>query len=180
MTFVMDPSHSAFESEKAITQKERRSSKPRLSRDSKEDVDGSEHRPTTPDSPKPGAQAEHDSLHGGSQGSQELEGSSLSTPDHRFQMPLVREVPFIIIICSTNILAQAGLGMTVVPLDIIGKSFGTLSPGQLSWFVAAFSLTVGTFILVAGRLGDMYVFSKSYPLHRVRLFFTYAIANLES
>ena len=72
-------------------------------------------------------------------------------------MAFPREVVFIIVICSTNILTQAGLGMTVVPLDVIGKTFGHLNPGQLSWFVAAYSLTVGTFILVAGRLGDMYV-----------------------
>jgi MFS family permease len=26
----------------------------------------------------------------------------------------------------------------------------------LSWYVAGYSLTVGTFILIAGRLGDMY------------------------
>lgn len=84
---------------------------------------------------------------------------ALTTTDtiKRPPMALPREIAFILIICSTNILTQAGLGMTVVPLDVIGISFGELNPGQLSWFVAAYSLTVGTFILIAGRLGDMYV-----------------------
>lgn len=73
-----------------------------------------------------------------------------------FQMPLRREVPFVFIVCSSNIVTQASLGMTIAPLNIIGRSFGSPSPGQLSWFVAAFALTVGTFILIAGRLGDMF------------------------
>lgn len=69
--------------------------------------------------------------------------------------PLPHEIAFVIIICSTQLLTQASLGNTITPLYVIGKSFGTTSPGQLSWFVAAYSLTVGTFILIAGRLGDI-------------------------
>ena len=78
--------------------------------------------------------------------------------DHKvsFHIPLRQEIPFVFIICSSNIVTQASLGMTIAPLSVIGKSFGILNPGQMSWFVAAFSLTVGTFILIAGRLGDMF------------------------
>ena len=71
-------------------------------------------------------------------------------------MSLLRETFFVFVICSSNVFTQASLGMATVPLNIIGQSFGSLSPGQLSWFVAAYSLTVGTFILIAGRLGDIY------------------------
>lgn len=39
---------------------------------------------------------------------------------------------------------------------IVGDSFGVTNDGELSWYLAAYSLTVGTFILPAGRLGDMY------------------------
>lgn len=67
-----------------------------------------------------------------------------------------REVAFLVIICSAQLLTQAGLGQAIFPLHIIGQSFGPQSPGQLSWYVAAYSLTVGTFILVAGRLGDIF------------------------
>ncbi|KAJ5503781.1 hypothetical protein N7463_006655 [Penicillium fimorum] len=35
-------------------------------------------------------------------------------------------------------------------------SFGATDPVNLSWFAAAYSLTAGTFILVAGRLGDVF------------------------
>ncbi|KAL3422091.1 MFS transporter [Phlyctema vagabunda] len=37
---------------------------------------------------------------------------------------------------------------------VIGESFGITNPGQLSWLIAGYSLTVGTFILIGGRLGD--------------------------
>ncbi|MCJ1422820.1 Low affinity NH4+ transporter [Sticta canariensis] len=69
---------------------------------------------------------------------------------------LVHEITFIVIICSAQFLTQAGLGQTVFPLHLIGQSFGPQTPGQLSWYIAAYSLTVGTFILIAGRLGDIF------------------------
>lgn len=53
-------------------------------------------------------------------------------------------------------MTQAGLAQVIAPLRLIGASFGTQDPGQLSWFPAAYALTVGTFILPAGRLGDLY------------------------
>ena len=69
---------------------------------------------------------------------------------------LVHEIAFVAIICSAQLLTQAGFAQAIVPLHIIGESFGALNPGQLSWFTAAYSLTVGTFILIAGRLGDIF------------------------
>ncbi|GIK07141.1 hypothetical protein Aspvir_002796 [Aspergillus viridinutans] len=66
------------------------------------------------------------------------------------------EVLFLAVICSSQLLTQAGLALSIVPQHIIGRSFGIDDqPGQLSWFSAGYSLTVGTFILVAGRLGDV-------------------------
>lgn len=53
-------------------------------------------------------------------------------------------------------MAQAGFSMSLPPVHIIGRSFGTSNPAELSWFAAAYSLTVGTFVLVAGGLGDVY------------------------
>lgn len=69
---------------------------------------------------------------------------------------LPREIAFVAVICSAQLFTQAGLGQAVAIIHIIGDSFGTTNPGQLSWFAAAYSLTVGTFILIAGRLGDLY------------------------
>ncbi|KAJ4168914.1 hypothetical protein NW754_010845 [Fusarium falciforme] len=59
-------------------------------------------------------------------------------------------------------MTQAGLALSVVPMHIIGDSFGIDNPGQISWFTAAYSLTVGTFILIAGRLGDVFGYKRFF------------------
>jgi MFS family permease len=69
---------------------------------------------------------------------------------------LPSEIFFVFIICMAQFMTQTGLSLSIPTAHIIGKSFNTEDPGQLSWFAAAYSLTVGTFILVAGRLGDLY------------------------
>ena len=78
--------------------------------------------------------------------------SSAKTP----RTSMAFEVLFVSIICSAQLMTQAGLALSVVPMFIIGNSYGSSDPGQLSWFTAAYSLTVGTFILIAGRLGDTF------------------------
>jgi len=85
--------------------------------------------------------------------------SPIELTQSRVQRPhsLPREIAFILIICMAQLMTQAGLGQIIAPLHIIGASFGVDNdPAQLSWFPAAYSLTVGTFILIAGRLGDLY------------------------
>lgn len=49
---------------------------------------------------------------------------------------------------------QLGLCNTLTTLEIIGESFTVSEPGQLSWTIASYGLTLGTFILIGGRLGD--------------------------
>lgn len=69
---------------------------------------------------------------------------------------LAGEVIFVAAICSSQLLSQAGLAMSILPQHIIARSFGVDGdPAEVSWFSAGYSLTVGTFILVAGRLGDV-------------------------
>ncbi|MCJ1295871.1 hypothetical protein MMC34_007435 [Xylographa carneopallida] len=80
------------------------------------------------------------------------------------QISLLREVAFIIIVCLAQLLTQAALGQAIAPLHIIAASFGNPSPGELSWFAAGYSLTVGTFILVAGRLGDIFGYKNLFLL----------------
>jgi MFS family permease len=75
---------------------------------------------------------------------------------------LLGESFFIFIVCMAQFTTQTGLALSIVPEHIIGKSFHTTDPGQLSWLAAAYSLTVGTFILVAGRLGDLYGHKKMF------------------
>lgn len=69
----------------------------------------------------------------------------------------IREWTGILVLCSAMLLTQSGLAQTVIPLPYIAETFKVQqSPGQQSWFTAAYSLTVGTFVLPSGRLGDMY------------------------
>lgn len=49
---------------------------------------------------------------------------------------------------------QLGLCNTLTTLEIIGESFNVTNPGNLSWTIAGYGLTLGTFILIGGRLGD--------------------------
>ncbi|RYP03209.1 hypothetical protein DL764_005313 [Monosporascus ibericus] len=47
---------------------------------------------------------------------------------------------------------------------VIGDSFGITNPGELSWLIAGYSLTVGTFIVFSGRLGDVFGYKTMYLL----------------
>lgn len=67
-----------------------------------------------------------------------------------------KEIPFVTVVCMAQFMTQAGLALSIPPVYLIGSSFGTSIAGELSWFTAAYSLTVGTFILFSGRLGDVY------------------------
>jgi MFS family permease len=46
--------------------------------------------------------------------------------------------------------------MSIAPVYIIGKNFHADIPDELSWCAVAYSLTVDTFVLVCGRLGDVF------------------------
>ncbi|KAA8645100.1 uncharacterized protein ATNIH1004_009315 [Aspergillus tanneri] len=79
------------------------------------------------------------------------------TSQSRVERPqsLAGEGLFITVVCSSQLLTQTDLALSIVPQHIIGRSFGIDNqPGEMSWFSARYSLTVGTFILIAGRLGD--------------------------
>ena len=47
-------------------------------------------------------------------------------------MSLTREVFFVAIACSAQLLSLAGLAQAIAPIHMIGNSFGNPSPGQLS------------------------------------------------
>lgn len=53
-------------------------------------------------------------------------------------------------------ITEAGLGQVLSIVHIIGETWGLQDSPTLSWLVAGYSLTVGTFILFSGRLGDMF------------------------
>jgi MFS family permease len=71
-------------------------------------------------------------------------------------MSPIREFLFVGLLCSAQIVTQAGLVGTLNILHIIGPDLGIANPGILSWLIAGYSLTVGTFILLSGRCGDLF------------------------
>lgn len=91
------------------------------------------------------------------------------SPSHEDISPL-REALFILLICLTQLLTQASLSETVIPVQTLAKHFKVEHAiGEQSWFTSSFSLTVGTFILISGRLGDLYGYKKIYIIAYVVL-----------
>ena len=75
-------------------------------------------------------------------------------------LPLGKEILFVGVICCAQFTTQVGLNQCLAILHIIGDHYGLSNPGELSWLIAAYSLTVGTFILLAGRFGDIYGYKR--------------------
>ena len=71
-------------------------------------------------------------------------------------MSPLREFLFVGLLCSAQFVTQVGLVNTLNILHIIGNDLGITDPGVLSWLIAGYSLTVGTFILLSGRCGDLF------------------------
>ena len=57
-------------------------------------------------------------------------------------------------VCSSMFTNQLGLCNSLTTPEIIGESFGVTDPGNLSWIISGYGLTLGTFILIGGRFGD--------------------------
>ena len=75
-------------------------------------------------------------------------------------LSLPHEILFVSIICLAQFTTQVGFGQALLILHDIGRSFKLSNASELSWLVAGYSLTVGTFILISGRLGDMFGYKR--------------------
>jgi MFS family permease len=71
----------------------------------------------------------------------------------KFSSPF-QEALFIIVIGLSQLFSVGGLGNTAFSVQQIGRALNATSNGQMSWFLAAYSLCGGVFVLVTGRLGD--------------------------
>jgi MFS family permease len=76
-------------------------------------------------------------------------------PPPAIQMSTLREILFVFVVAIAHFMTQGALGQALVPIDIIGQTFDISGPGEAAWFIAGYSLTVGTFVLISGRLGDI-------------------------
>jgi hypothetical protein len=59
-------------------------------------------------------------------------------------------IAFVVVTCCAQFLSLCSMNQTVAPVILLAKYFDILDYGTLSWFSAAYSMTVGTFILPAG------------------------------
>ena len=78
--------------------------------------------------------------------------------EHVVSLP--REILVIGVISLAQFTTQMGLGQVLSILHVIAADFGITDPGIKAWLIAGYSLTVGTFILVSGRLGDLFGYKK--------------------
>ncbi|KEZ43655.1 hypothetical protein SAPIO_CDS4258 [Scedosporium apiospermum] len=92
-------------------------------------------------------QEQHDLAHGHSNAEPVWLATTLTLP---------REILFASVTCLVQFCTQAAFFQTLFLIHQIGGSFGVTNPAKLSWLVAGYSLTVGTFILFSGRLGDTF------------------------
>ena len=92
-------------------------------------------------------------------GSQRRAGES-PPPSPPPSLPLIREVLFVAIVCLAQLCTQISFGQVLFILPIIGENFFLRDDSELSWLVAGYSLTVGTFILISGRFGDVFGYKR--------------------
>ena len=69
---------------------------------------------------------------------------------------LMHESLFVLLICLSQALMLAGIAQALIPASILSLSFPDASPGSIAWYTASYGLTSGTFVLPAGRLGDLF------------------------
>ncbi|TIA90320.1 hypothetical protein E3P99_01657 [Wallemia hederae] len=88
-------------------------------------------------------------------GASVLSGNKRSSND---TVNFIFEWASVLICVSSMLFTQVGIGAyLVITKDFIAETFNIVGDaGEQSWIIAAHSLTVGTFVLPAGRLGDMY------------------------
>lgn len=86
----------------------------------------------------------------------------------------IHEFLFVSVVCMAQFMTQAALSACLAPLHIIGDGLNVSNPGILSWLIAGYSLTVGTFILFFGRCGDLFGYRSMFIIG----FFWFALWSL--
>ncbi|KAI0476848.1 major facilitator superfamily transporter [Xylaria cf. heliscus] len=77
-------------------------------------------------------------------------------------MSIAHELAFFAIVSTANFTPHSGFHQTLCILQLIAADLGVTRPTQLVWLMAGYGLTVGTFILPAGRLGDIYGYKRLF------------------
>ncbi|KAI2642680.1 major facilitator superfamily transporter [Xylaria nigripes] len=77
-------------------------------------------------------------------------------------MSVVHELLFFAVVSTANFTPHSGFHQTLSILQLIAVDLDVTQTGQLVWLMAGYGLTVGTFILLAGRLGDIYGYKRLF------------------
>jgi len=72
----------------------------------------------------------------------------------------LHEVSVVMIIMFAQTLNQAGTTQTLPMMNLLEQSFHDITSNDKVWFMAAFPLTSGAFILISGKFGDLYGLKK--------------------
>lgn len=80
------------------------------------------------------------------------------------KMSRSQEIVFNLVICTVQLIPQACLTTCFPILQIIAQTFKLKDPSRLPWLIAAYALSFGTTILLAGRLGDIFGHKKMVVL----------------
>ena len=82
---------------------------------------------------------------------QEQPAAGPSAPPNPPPLSTLHQIALVAICCLAQFLNLAGMNQTVAPVTILANYFNIRDYGTLSWFSAAYSMSVGTFILPAGK-----------------------------
>ncbi|KAI0532094.1 major facilitator superfamily domain-containing protein [Xylaria digitata] len=69
---------------------------------------------------------------------------------------LLSQTPFIATICLAQLCAQAGIGQTLPIMKGVSSRFRVGNANNLSSSIAGYSIALGTVVLIASRLGDIF------------------------
>nr|QFR37185.1 MFS transporter [Cyberlindnera americana] len=71
-----------------------------------------------------------------------------------------QEAGVIFVVCMAQLLTQAGASQCLPMMDALAEAFPNVTNSDKVWFMSAFSLTAGAFILISGKFGDLYGLKK--------------------
>ncbi|KAI1426965.1 major facilitator superfamily transporter [Xylaria sp. FL1777] len=77
-------------------------------------------------------------------------------------MSFAHELAFFAVVSTANFTPHSGFHQTLCILQLIATDLGATQGAQLVWLMAGYGLTIGTFILLAGRLGDIYGYKRLF------------------
>ncbi|KAI1341079.1 major facilitator superfamily-domain-containing protein [Xylariaceae sp. FL0016] len=77
-------------------------------------------------------------------------------------MSPLREVAFVLIICTAQLCPQAGIGQVLPILHVVGAHFGNEGNTDMSRVIAGYCAVLGTVMIVAGRLGEVLGYKRVF------------------